>query len=89
MNEFCAGQKELKLSMTTNEDKGDWAMFAGPGGGGGGGVKNPLGWFGRAGGGRGGGGGGGGGGSIVIPHGSCQLARGVQHRDSQWLMRHA
>lgn len=33
MNEFCAGQKELKLSMTTNEDKGDWAMFAGPGGG--------------------------------------------------------
>ena len=76
MNEFCAGQKELKLSMTTNEDKGDWAMFAGPGGGGGGGAGGssiviPH------------------GSSIVIPHGSCQLARGVQHRDSQWLMRHA
>ena len=61
MNEFCAGQKELKLSMTTNEDKGDGPCLLA----------------------------GGGGSSIVIPHGSCQLARGVQHRDSQWLMRHA
>ena len=70
MNEFCAGQKELKLSMTTNEDKGDWAMFAGPGGGGGG-KEIPH------------------GSRIEIPQGSCQLARGGQHRDSQWLMRHA
>ena len=73
MNEFCAGQKELKLSMTTNEDKGDWGGGAGGGGGGGGAgsIVIPH------------------GSSIVIPHGSCQLARGVQHRDSQWLMRHA
>jgi len=33
MNEFCAGQKELKLSMTTNEDKGDGPCLLAGGGG--------------------------------------------------------